>query len=146
MLGLTVDNQYESGYIVGSPELYSKGLYANWNGPSIMDGINIIDTGVGFAGIGGDYKYFEWELDALSGDAALGFNKKYIGAELKASLIGVEGGFKLPLPFTKKNLYIGGEGSLGSVGVHAYFDSDEGKIKIGVAAFAGVGLALGIVD
>ncbi len=145
-LGLKFDNDYESGGYSGLPSSYNRSTFVLANGPSLESGLSLGSVEVGIAKIGGNYKYASWEVDAVSAEAQAGISRNYVGIDLEGGLVKAEGGFKIPLPFTEKSLFIGGEVNLFAVGVHTYYDKDSGKIKVGVSALVGAGVSLGIVD
>ena len=141
-LGLEADYKFEVGGTFDTPGVKGRGCFVQINGPSITNGLMLGSFNAGMMQYGGDYKYGRWEVEAVSGEAALGFTKDFIGAELEANLISAEGGVRFPIPFTDKQLYIGGEGNLIGIGVKAQYEN--GKITIGATALLGVGLTIGI--
>ena len=145
-LGLTFDNAYEAGVNMGSPEIYGKGTYIEASFPGFKNGISIGNISMGISKIGGETKYAAWALEGVTADAGAGVSLDYFGANLEARLIKVECGVKIPIPFTDKSLFIGGEGNLFAVGFHSYVDANSGKIKVGASALIGTGITLCIVD
>ena len=141
-MGLKIDNDIEIGGYSGIPELYTRDFFSKLNGPQINNGLLIGNAEAGLIEVGGDYKYGCWEVDAINGEAALGFTKSYIGAEIGASLIAVEGGFKIPIPFTDKSLFVGAEANIFGIGFNANYDN--GKVKIGISALFGGNVVIGI--
>lgn len=145
-LGFKFDNDYERGTDTGTPEAYGKGPFVELNGFKIKDGIYFGDAQVGMAGAGGDYEYFEWSLDAVSAEAKAGLSFDLLGFSADASGVKVDGGVKIPIPFTDKKIFVGGEATVFSIGAHTYYDKKEGKIKIGISLGAGIGTTIGIGD
>ena len=143
-LGLSFDNQYESGGYTGTPSSYGRGTFVKANGFNTNKGISIGSFETGMAEIGGNYRYANWEVNAVNASAELGLSLNYIGGELGARLVSAEGGFKIPIPYTDKSLYIGGEGELFAVGFKSYWDREKGEIKIGISAIVGGSIVLGI--
>ena len=106
-LGFTFDNDYEKGTNTGTPEAYGKGPFVELNSFKINDGIYFGDAQVGMVGVGGDYEYFEWSLDAISAEAKAGLSFDLLGFSAEASGVKMSGGTKIPIPFTDKKIYIG---------------------------------------
>ena len=126
-MGLEVDNDYEFGFSQSVPGVTQTNLYARFNGLQLNNGIVLGSAEMGMSKVGGDYQYFEWEVNTMQGKAKAGITTEYVGAELGASLFSAEGGFKMPLPLTDKSLYIGGSGELFGVGFATYYSN--GKLK-----------------
>ena len=139
---ITPDNDYEFGFSQSVPGVTQTNLYARFNGLKLNNGIVLGSAEMGMTKVGGDYQYFEWEVNTLQGKARAGITTEYVGAELGASLFSAEGGFKMPLPLTDKSLYIGGSGELFGVGLATYYSN--GKLKLKVSALIGGGITLGI--
>lgn len=82
------------------------------------------------------------------GDVGIGIDKKGIdvGAYGKVSMAEVNGAVKVPLPFTKHKLLIGGELDLGSIGggVKANLTTSKPTIRAGLHYGVGADVILGI--
>ena len=126
--------------------MFAKGAYAEGSGPQIKNGIELGKFEAGVAKIGDNGKVMNWAVSADTIDAQAGFTTEYVGAQLGARLIKVEGGFKLPIPYTEKSLLIGGEGDLFGVGFKSFIDPKSGTMTIGVTAVVGGNVTVGIVD
>ena len=145
-MGLKIDNDYEKGANLGSPEMNCKGMYVEANGPNLKRGINLGNVEAGVEKLGGDYQYGSWETKVVSGEAAAGISLDYVGVNVEGSLFKAEGGVKIPIPFTDKSLYLGAEGNAFGVGAHSYWSKEEGRFKIGATLLFGGGFSIGLDD
>jgi hypothetical protein len=132
------------GYGTTTGPAYGKGLYAEASGLEFRNGINIVNAEAGVSEIGGEYKYGEWNMNALTADAALSVDNEFVGIKAGARLISAGGEVKIPVPFTDKHVAVGLEGELFGISAQAGYDHENNRFKIGAALGVGGSVIFGI--
>ncbi|MEF2813191.1 MAG: hypothetical protein U0N00_01240 [Oscillospiraceae bacterium] len=139
-----IPEPFSVGYFNQFRNKYANGLYVKATPPNLDRGLTIVNAEAGIMSIGGDYRFGSWSLTTVSAEAKAGASLDYIGFCADAALIRGESGVRIKLPFTKKKLFLGAGADAISFGIRAYYDSERGRVEIGLSDVIGVSIIIGL--
>ena len=143
-VSIPIPEPFSVGYFNQFGNEYANGLYVKATPPNLDRGLTIVNAEAGIMSIGGDYRFGSWSLTTVSAKAKAGASLDYIGFCADAALIRGEAGVRIKLPFTKKKLFLGAGADAISFGIRAYYDSERGRVEIGLSDVIGVSIIIGL--
>ena len=143
-VSIPIPEPFSVGYFNQFGNKYANGLYVKATPPNLDRGLTIVNAEAGIMSIGGDYRFGSWSLTTVSTEAKAGASLDYIGFCADAALIRGEAGVRIKLPFTKKKLFLGAGADAISFGIRAYYDSERGRVEIGLSDVIGVSIIIGL--
>lgn len=143
-VSIPIPEPFSVGYFNQFGNKYANGLYVKATPPNLDRGLTIVNAEAGIMSIGGDYRFGSWSLTTVSAKAKAGASLDYIGFCADAALIRGESGVRIKLPFTKKKLFLGAGADAISFGIRAYYDSERGRVEIGLSDVIGVSIIIGL--